>query len=124
MSKAIFSHKAETILQESDFRLNNLEFQVKKGELIGIIGKVGSGKSSFLTSILGEMTRVGGKIAVQDTLNGIGYVQQDPWLQQGTVKNNILFGKRFQQDWYDVVVGKSSFYFKISPLDGNHLKVK
>ena len=53
MSKTLFSHKAEAVIQETDFRLSNLDFSVKQGELIGIIGKVGSGKSSLLTSILG-----------------------------------------------------------------------
>ena len=37
---------------------------------------------------LGEMTRVSGKVAVKETLNGIGYIQQDPWLQQGKIQSN------------------------------------
>ncbi len=70
----------------------------------GIIGKVGSGKSSLLTSILGEMTKVSGKIAANIPFSGIGYVQQEPWLQQSSVRDNILFGKMFQPDWYDAVL--------------------
>ena len=65
MSKAIFAHTPETVLEENDFRLDKLDCYVKKGELMGVIGKVGSGKSSLLSSILGEMTKVSGKIAVQ-----------------------------------------------------------
>ena len=37
---------------------------------------------------VGEMTRVSGKVAVKETLNGIGYIQQDPWLQQGIIQSN------------------------------------
>lgn len=37
---------------------------------------------------VGEMTRVSGKVAVKETLNGIGYIQQDPWLQQGKIQSN------------------------------------
>ena len=65
MSKAIFSHTPETVLEENDFRLDKLDCYVKKGELMGVIGKVGSGKSSLLASMLGEMTKVSGKISVQ-----------------------------------------------------------
>ena len=55
MSRTLFSHKAEAVIQETDFRLSNMDFSVKQGELVGIIGKVGSGKSSLLTSILGKV---------------------------------------------------------------------
>ena len=77
---------------------------INKGHLIGIIGKVGSGKSSVLSSILGELNKISGMIAVDWPFSGIGYVQQEPWLQKGSVKDNILFGKMYQQEWYDAVI--------------------
>ena len=43
-------------------------------------------------------------IAVDWPFSGIGYVQQEPWLQKGSVKDNILFGKMYQQEWYDAVI--------------------
>ena len=77
---------------------------INRGHLIGIIGKVGSGKSSVLSSILGELNKISGMIAVDWPFSGIGYVQQEPWLQKGSVKDNILFGKMYQQEWYDAVI--------------------
>ena len=74
------------------------------GEFVGIVGKVGSGKTSVLKALLGEMRREGGQLAFRIPHNGIGYVQQDPWLQQGTVRDNILYGKNYQPDWYDKVI--------------------
>ena len=102
INKAYFSHKME--IAQNDFHLNKVTISVKRGELLGLIGKVGSGKSSLLASILGEMTKVQGKIAVNIPFSGIGYVKQEPWLQQGTVKDNILFGKMFQREWYEAVL--------------------
>lgn len=50
------------------------------------------------------MTRISGKIATNLNESGIGYVQQDPWLVAGTIRDNVCFGKNFQSDWYDAVL--------------------
>ena len=64
LSKAVFSHNSDPILNESEFHLDRIDFMVKRGQLIGIIGKVGSGKSSLLASILGELNKVSGMVAI------------------------------------------------------------
>ena len=102
IENATFTHTSD--LTSEDFILENLDFTVKKGEFVGIVGQVGSGKSSTLSAIMGEMTKVSGKVHFVQASNGIGYVQQDPWLQQGTIKDNILFGKNFQLEWYNAVL--------------------
>ena len=104
LSKAVFSHNSDPILNESEFHLDRIDFMVKRGQLIGIIGKVGSGKSSLLASILGELNKVSGHTAVDWPFSGIGFVQQEAWLQKGTVRDNILFGKLYQSDWYQTVI--------------------
>ena len=43
------------------------------------------------------MTRVSGKVAVKETLNGIGYIQQDPWLQQGKIQSYLITKVFFQK---------------------------
>ena len=59
---------------------------------------MGSGKSSLLSSILGEMNKFNGKINV----NGrISYVSQQAWIQNATIKENILFGKDSDEDFYN-----------------------
>ena len=45
-----------------------------------------------------------GRICVHFPHNGVGYVQQEPWLQQGTIQENILFGRLYQQKWYNQVI--------------------
>jgi ABC-type transport system involved in cytochrome bd biosynthesis fused ATPase/permease subunit len=67
-----------------------LNFSIKKGEIVAIIGGIGSGKSSLLYSLLGEM-KFQGKPKV--TINGtMSLVAQKPWIINDTVKNNIVFG--------------------------------
>lgn len=56
---------------------------------IGVIGKVGSGKSSFLDALIGELNKVSGEIFVRDPTSGLGFVRQEPWIQKGTVKENV-----------------------------------
>ena len=50
------------------------------------------------------MTRHNGKIATNFPSSGLGFVQQDPWLVAGTIRDNICFGKNFNQDWYQAVL--------------------
>ncbi|MCL7050467.1 hypothetical protein MKW94_016723 [Papaver nudicaule] len=69
--------------------LKYLNFVIKKGEIAAMVGKVGSGKSSLLGSILGEMHKISGKVRVCGTT---AYVAQTSWIQNDTIEENILFG--------------------------------
>ncbi|BFZ56150.1 ATP-binding cassette transporter yor1 [Savitreella phatthalungensis] len=83
------------------FGLSNLNLSIKRGELVAIVGAVGSGKSSILSALVGEMRRVNGKITLDGSL---GYCAQVPWIQNATVRQNILFGQEFDQERYESVV--------------------
>ncbi|WVQ85431.1 hypothetical protein IAT38_007596 [Cryptococcus sp. DSM 104549] len=85
---------AEPILQDIDL-------EVTKGELIGLIGRVGDGKSSLLGAILGEMTRSDGSVTVR---GNVAYFSQTSWILSATVKDNIVFGHRFDAGFYDQVL--------------------
>nr|UOU03344.1 ATP-binding cassette subfamily C10 [Brachionus rubens] len=103
-------------VRASDFNWNNEEtttniltdvsFRIKKGDFIGIIGKVGSGKTSILHSIIGELEKTNGKIRIDsDTCSkGFAYVGQEIWIQQGTIRENILFGNEMNFDLYKKVI--------------------
>ncbi|GMT07512.1 hypothetical protein PENTCL1PPCAC_29686 [Pristionchus entomophagus] len=81
--------------------LKNINLSVKKGELVAIVGKVGSGKSSVLSALLGEMTKKSGKVAV----NGeVAYIPQQPWIQNLTLRDNVLFSKPMDPEIYDKVM--------------------
>lgn len=75
-----------------------------QGQLIGVMGKVGGGKSLLLDGILAEITRAEGIVAVHDLDQGFGYVKQNPWLQRGTIRDNILFGKAYDHNKYKCVL--------------------
>ncbi|GMP87700.1 hypothetical protein CsSME_00039965 [Camellia sinensis var. sinensis] len=77
--------------------VKNLNLEIKKGELAAIVGTVGSGKSSLLSSILGEMHKISGKVKVCGTT---AYVAQTSWIQNGTIQENILFGLPMDRERY------------------------
>ncbi|KAI3654035.1 hypothetical protein MP228_000754 [Amoeboaphelidium protococcarum] len=81
--------------------LRGINLKVKKGDLVIVCGQVGSGKSSLLNAILGEMKTLSGQIRI----NGkIGYTMQQPWIKNGSVKDNVSFGDDFRQDQFDHAV--------------------
>ncbi|XP_021347493.1 multidrug resistance-associated protein 7-like isoform X2 [Mizuhopecten yessoensis] len=86
--------------------INNL-FSAK-GKFIGVIGKVGSGKSSFLNAIMAEMARKDGNISVSNIKNGFALADQEPWIQQATVRDNITFGSPFNAKKYAEVLDAAS----------------
>ncbi|XP_052505903.1 ATP-binding cassette sub-family C member 4-like [Budorcas taxicolor] len=81
--------------------LQGLSFTVRPGELLAVVGPVGAGKSSVLSALLGELPPSQGKVSV---LGKIAYVSQQPWLFPGTVKSNILFGKKYEEELYKEVI--------------------
>ncbi|KAE9460562.1 hypothetical protein C3L33_07612, partial [Rhododendron williamsianum] len=81
--------------------VKNLNFEIKKGELAAIVGTVGSGKSSLLSAILGEMHKMSGKVKVCGTT---AYVAQTSWIQNGTIQENILFGSPMDGERYREVI--------------------
>ncbi|XP_070559515.1 ATP-binding cassette sub-family C member 8-like [Ptychodera flava] len=88
----------------SSLALTDINVQVPVGGLVMVIGLVGSGKSSLLSSILGEMTTVNGSIEFKRKKNHLSYVPQKAWLQNATLRDNILFGKEFDQNRYQDVI--------------------
>ena len=81
--------------------LQDIDMSVDAGSLVAVVGSVGSGKSSLLSALLGEMTRTGGSVNVHGTT---AYVPQQAWIQNSTLEGNITFGKRYNRALYDRVV--------------------
>jgi ATP-binding cassette, subfamily C (CFTR/MRP), member 1 len=82
-------------------RLKDISFQIKRGEFIVIVGEIGSGKSSLLAALVGEMRRAEGTVQLGGT---VGFCPQTAWIQNATVRNNILFGKPFDEARYQRVI--------------------
>lgn len=61
---------------------------IPRGQFVSVIGRVGSGKTTFLYSILGEIDKAKGSISRRGT---IAYIPQVSWLRSATIKENIVF---------------------------------
>ncbi|XP_016840834.1 multidrug resistance-associated protein 1 isoform X1 [Nasonia vitripennis] len=81
--------------------LRNINLQVKQGQLVAVVGTVGSGKSSLISALLGEMEKLSGRV---NTRGSIAYVSQQAWIQNATLQDNILFGKPLDKALYHRVV--------------------
>ncbi|KAL1515936.1 hypothetical protein AB1Y20_002550 [Prymnesium parvum] len=89
------------------FALSGLQFTVRCSELCLIVGPVGSGKSSVLQLLLGEMQVHSGTIGgalLNKGAGQLGYAPQVAWIVNATLRENILIGRTFEQEWYDHVV--------------------
>lgn len=86
---------------ESKVALRDIDFTAYKGQLSCVVGRVGAGKSSFLQSILGDLWKVNGRVEVHGT---VAYVAQQPWILNATVKENIIFGYRYESHFYELTV--------------------
>ncbi|XP_070538465.1 ATP-binding cassette sub-family C member 5-like [Ptychodera flava] len=78
--------------------LSGIDLVVQKGQLVGICGAVGCGKTSFISAILNEMTLVEGDIAVDGSF---AYASQQPWIINATVRDNIMFGNIYAREKYE-----------------------
>lgn len=81
--------------------LDEIRLVVKRGMKVAICGPVGSGKSSLLSCILGEMQRLSGIVRISGSK---AYVPQSPWILTGNIRENILFGKPYDSAKYDKTV--------------------
>ncbi|XP_075997924.1 ATP-binding cassette sub-family C member 5 [Genypterus blacodes] len=81
--------------------LHCITLKVQQGKLFGVCGSVGSGKTSLISAILGQMTVLEGSVAVRGTL---AYVAQQAWILNATLRDNILFGQEYQEDRYQSVL--------------------
>uniref|UniRef100_A0A668AQY3 ABC-type glutathione-S-conjugate transporter n=1 Tax=Myripristis murdjan TaxID=586833 RepID=A0A668AQY3_9TELE len=81
--------------------LRRINVTVKKGSLVAVVGHVGSGKSSLLSAMLGETERKNGHITIEGS---VAYVPQQAWIQNATLKDNIVFGQERKESWYMRVV--------------------
>ena len=83
------------------FKLRDIDFSVGRNELIAVIGGVGSGKSSLLAALAGDMRRMQGSVTMGASR---AFCPQYAWIQNASVKENILFGKDYDRHWYKSVI--------------------
>ncbi|PVV02380.1 hypothetical protein BB560_003167, partial [Smittium megazygosporum] len=115
--EAIITTQSDTLKNDMDYSISirdgtfswtkdslftlKLSLQIKPGELVGIFGAVGSGKSSIISALVGEMEIINGSL----NINGkIAYVPQTPWLKNTSVRENIIFGNEYDPLFYRKVI--------------------
>ncbi|EGG17998.1 ABC transporter C family protein [Cavenderia fasciculata] len=95
--------------------LKNINLTVNQGELIAIVGQVGSGKSSLVSSLVGDLSNPAGSIAVKGS---ISLVTQQAWIQNATLKDNVLFASLLNEDRYQKVIDACALIPDIAILPG------
>ncbi|XP_037958175.1 multidrug resistance-associated protein 1 isoform X4 [Teleopsis dalmanni] len=103
---------------ESDVTLKNINMEVHKNTLCAIVGTVGSGKSSVIQAYLGEMDKISGHV---NTVGSMAYVPQQAWIQNATLRDNILFGKPYDRKRYNRVIDACALRADISILSAGDM---
>nr|XP_006820049.1 PREDICTED: ATP-binding cassette sub-family C member 9-like [Saccoglossus kowalevskii] len=103
--------------------LNNINVKIRTGSLNIIVGDVGSGKSSLLSAILGELYTVSGKIIFPGNDKSLAYVAQEGWLQNASLRDNILFGEEYLPERYDAVISVCALKFDLQNIPGDKKEI-
>jgi ABC-type multidrug transport system fused ATPase/permease subunit len=98
----IFPHGDEGEKEVEDpnsriFKLKDIDLTIPRGSLTAVVGAIGSGKSSLLQGLVGEMRRTEGKVTFSGSTS---LCAQSPWIQNATVRENIVFGQTWDEDRY------------------------
>lgn len=91
--------------ESEELILKNISFSLKPGQLLAVIGTVGAGKSTLLMSLLGELPHTTGSMKLKGK---IAYASQEAWSFNGSVRDNILFGRAFDADKFRQVIQVSA----------------
>ncbi|GME71269.1 unnamed protein product [Ambrosiozyma monospora] len=111
------SQEVDSKMKEKFTGLHNINLEIKPNEFVVITGSIGSGKSSLLAAISGTMTKIEGDVTVNGTLLSCGY----PWIQNASVRENIIFGLPYNKKKYDTVVSCCSLLSDFKQLPGGDM---
>uniref|UniRef100_A0A8C5SHP2 Uncharacterized protein n=1 Tax=Laticauda laticaudata TaxID=8630 RepID=A0A8C5SHP2_LATLA len=104
--------------QDSDVTIKDITLEIAHGSLVAIVGSVGSGKSSLISAMLGEMENIKGHINIQGSM---AYVPQQAWIQNATLKDNIIFGSSLDETRYQQVLEACALHPDLKLLPGGDL---
>jgi ATP-binding cassette subfamily C (CFTR/MRP) protein 1 len=101
LKTAASSDDTATIDEREPFQLQDVNFKAGRNELIAVIGTVGSGKTSLLAALAGQMRKTNGEAIFGASR---AFCPQYAWIQNTSLQNNITFGKELDEDWYRKVI--------------------
>ncbi|KAI7828580.1 ATP-binding cassette transporter 1, partial [Gamsiella multidivaricata] len=81
--------------------ISDINLALKTDCLLSIIGRVGSGKSSLISALCGDLERVSGEIRIRGS---VAYVPQQAWIMNGTLRDNVLFGNSYDPVFYQKTI--------------------
>ncbi|KAF9191139.1 hypothetical protein BGZ51_007720 [Haplosporangium sp. Z 767] len=81
--------------------ISGISFALKQDCLLSVIGRVGSGKSSLIATLCGDLERVSGEIRVRGS---VAFVPQQAWIMNDTLRANILFGNAYDPEYYQKTI--------------------
>lgn len=117
-----FVRNSKTSTTEMYEAISNVQLRLKLGTLYCVIGKVGSGKSALLQTLAGELPVSSGSFKSQNIT--VAYAPQDPWIMNGSIRENILMGNTMDREWYRRVVDACCLDKDIERFqDGDETKV-
>ena len=82
--------------------LKNVSCEIRKGDVVMIVGETASGKSTMLRALLGETMQLEGIVEISS--NKIGYCAQLPWLTNESIRDIIIGSCEFEEAWFKTVV--------------------
>ncbi|KAJ3312633.1 hypothetical protein HDV04_002775 [Boothiomyces sp. JEL0838] len=115
---------------ESAFTLRNINIEFPRNKLTSVIGATGSGKTSLLVTLLGELKTVNGHYSISEShlipdsereKSDIAYVPQTAWLMNATIRDNILYGEDYDEERYYKVVKACALLRDFQTLEGGDM---
>ena len=114
-----------TELKKYKILLSDLDLEIKKGELVAVLGETGSGKTCLTNAILNYLDFIPkskNKKEVYNVVNGsISYASQNPWILNGTVRDNIIFYNELDIERYKKVLEICQLISELSQLPGGEM---
>ncbi|MCJ8738368.1 hypothetical protein PDJAM_G00034890 [Pangasius djambal] len=95
--------------------LQSINVMVPQGSVLAVVGHVGCGKTSLVSALLGEMEKLDGEISIRGS---VAYVPQQAWIQNATLRDNILFGRPYIEEKYRRVLDACALTTDLDVLPG------
>ena len=105
------------VKQDTTFRFSKVNLKVEKGELVAVIGKNSSGKSSLLMALFNEMELTNPKASNKVVSDNCIYLAQRPWIINKSIKENIILNHEFNEELYKISIEISGLEDEIQKLD-------
>uniref|UniRef100_A0A8C9ZXN7 ATP-binding cassette, sub-family C (CFTR/MRP), member 3 n=1 Tax=Sander lucioperca TaxID=283035 RepID=A0A8C9ZXN7_SANLU len=106
------------ISQRGTYLRISINMMVPNGSLLAVVGHVGCGKSSLLSALLGEVEKLEGEVSIRGS---VAYVPQQAWIQNATLRDNILFGKPYNEQKYQCVLEACALTPDLEVLPGGDM---